>query len=373
MQSFYPILFAFQLLFGDPAPQISTQKNIQIKLSNESGKVTQTFILNLEDPNTDILFQYEVPKEHLDYKAWAFEVIEPTQKLSYQMAFESKLPKLIHWDGYFDAKTSIQNNQKYKVRLLLIKEKNSIFASEWNEFSVVVAKERPAPLEPSRSSNVYITPTLQILMSQLKTTSLTSLFQMHYSADVRMILYNRHTLEARLETTSSTPIDFGQTDLSFYYSDMSFYYRFRILGSPNRPPSFYSIPSYIPRKFEHKKYGREFYGPPFNLEIGAKYFNTNLRGIATSLIDSEILRQSSGAAFVIKSDQQISFLRLHEGIEAGYAFISGQAMSLLGEVFLTYDQFSWLSPGMYFRYQMLTATGYSNSLMSMGLIFQLKI
>jgi hypothetical protein len=325
MQSFYSIFMALGLLFADPSPEVTTQKNIQIKLSNESGKVTQTFILNLEDPSTDILFQYEVPKEHLDYKAWAFEVIDPNQKLSYQMAFESKLPKLIHWDGYFDAKTSIQNNQKYKVRLLLIKDKNTVFGSEWSDFSVLVAKERPAPLEPSRSSKVYITPTLQILMSQLKTATLTSLFQMHYSADVRMILYNRHTLEGRFETTASTPLDFGQTDLSFYYSDMSFYYRFRIFGTPNRPPSFYSIPSYIPRKFEHKKYGREFYGSPFNLEVGAKYFNTNLRGIAASLIDTEILRQFSGAAFVLKADQQISFLRLHEGFEGGFGFISGQA------------------------------------------------
>lgn len=364
-------------------PPIVTDKDIKISLYSNSGQNTPVFLLNYEDPNTDILFHYEVPKHQDNYVSWAFEVTQPKQNQAYQMAFEGHLPKIIHWDGYFDAKSSVQVQQKYFVRLLLVKKDNQIAASEWREFTVLPMKEKPAPLDPSRDPDFYISPTAGILLSTVQSNAVASLSSMHYQTNVRFYLGRRSTLEAKWESTAPFAIALSNGDTAFTFSSLSFYYRFRFFGAPSRPPSFSVIPSYIPRKRQQREYGGEFYGPRFNLELGLGYFHQVLRSEQNSALDAVLPGQMNGASAVLKADEQIGRFRFFQGVEVGSTLITGSVFSMSGELALGYDYFENVEPALYARYTLFNgntlATSInpllpiSGSILSFGLMIQLKV
>lgn len=337
-------------------PQITTTTAISVFLVNERGEETTGLGVPKGKGVKDILFKYVLKEDAKNFTSWAFEVTDPDHNLSYRMAFEGKLPPLLHWDGIFNAKDSIAVNHKYFMRLLLITRDNKVLASPWAFFNT---KVKPLVTGPRTSGNLislYITPTGGLYGLYLRTKNYeTAAFPTLYG-DVRLVWKDIHTFGLRLEATSNVLFGYAETASGFFYSDISLFYRYRLMGAPIRAPLVPVFPAYADARARNVEFRLERFAKPQNAEVGVRIFNSLLRGYDGAPIDPELSRFVQGLAITGHYDRALGAFRFHGGVEAGYTVFRGRLVLGSAEVGFTYERVASLSPGLQIRYQILTGS-----------------
>lgn len=336
---------------GAEEQTVETSAALGVFLVNDRAELVTTLRMPKDKPPNNIIFKHSGSEDFENYDGWALEVTDPAQNLSYRLGVQGKLPSLLHWDGMFNALNKISVNQKYLFRLLLTTKEEKVIASPWAFFITRIKRPYEKPRMTENTISLYVVPTGGVSSVLLRTKSFQAgLFPTIY-ADARLIWKDIHTLGLRFETSSNAIFQSERTSAGFFYSDFSLFYRYRFFGSPLRSPLLPVVPQYGKPDTKEPRFRIEVFSPPENLEVGARLFNSMLRGFGNTVIEYELMRAVQGAAATVHYDRLFSRLRLFGGAELGYSFFRGKVLLASLEGAVTYERFRDVSPGLQVRYQ----------------------
>ncbi len=330
---------------------LPTSASISISPTDPLGNsVTE---IGLEKQNIggfyDLLFRTRVAKPYDDYVSWAFEAHDPQESHSYQMAFEGKLPEVIHWDGLFSDESEIKLNKKYFIRLILVRPDGKLVASPWGPIVTGKKKAYEGPKNRGEYITLYVMPNGGGHFIILKTASqTTSMFPAVYG-DFRLHLMDKYMCGMGFATTANALFGYQATPTGFGYAEISGFCRYRVLGQPLRAPIVPLSPSFMGKTFK-PSVPDDLYGKPMNFEVGAKLFYTTLRGFPGTPLDAELFRSATGMSATLNVDRAFWLLRAHAGLELGYSVFRGSLLAAGAEFGLTYDRLKDVAPGIQLKY-----------------------
>lgn len=323
-------------------------------LLGEKGNPTTTYTIP-GDKNTlrDLQFRASLTDNYQKYTSWAVEFSEPTQNLSYRISEQGKIPEVLHWDGSFTTKDSVQPNHRYFARLLLILENNQVVVSPWTPFEAVPGRVEESGKIPMHTLDLYVVPDMGLHLATIKTRNMTS-SEPTLSGDIRFIWSNKHTLGFGYEATSKGLLRVPDSASDVFYSEITVFYRYRLLGAPTRAPWISGIPP--EENFKLGVPAAEIIPAPpaWNLEVGTRFYSSVLRGQGNRPIDGELARSFQGLALTANADRELGFLRLHAGADFGFSFISSKTVLAIFKAALTYEKIQFVSPGLLVRYHMIS-------------------
>lgn len=297
----------------------------------------------------DLLFRTQVGKPYDDYVSWAFEAHDPQESHTYQMAFEGKLPDVIHWDGLFSDESEIKLNKKYFIRLILVRPDGKLVASSWGPVVTGKKKAYEGPKNRGEYITLYVMPNGGGHFIMLKTATQTvSMFPSVYG-DFRLHLFDKYMCGMGFATTANTLFGYQATATGFGYADISGFCRYRAVGQPLRAPIVPLTPSFMGKNFK-PNVPDDLYGSPLNVEVGAKLFYTTLRGFPGTPLDAELFRSATGMSATVNIDRAFWLFRAHGGLELGYSVFRGSVLAAGAEFGLTYDRLKDVAPGIQVKY-----------------------
>lgn len=173
--------------------------------------------------------------------------------------------------------------------------------------------------------------------------------------DIKVLYAENHTFGLGFDSTSNIIFNTAPTQTGFFYSDYSLFYKFRILGSPLRPPQIPVIPPYSTVRYTPRPPANAF-GKPTSLEVGVRVHQTVLRGFGNEPIDAELARAFTGASLLLSASQAVGPLRVHGALEAGHSIAQGNITSMGFEAAVTYERFASISPGIQLKVTNLSGT-----------------
>jgi hypothetical protein len=341
----------------------------------------QTHIVHIprqERSAKDIIFSHKVPEKLEDYASWVLEVRDPARELRYEGLYEGEMPKVLHWDGFFNDRSGVQINQKYFARLLLVTKEKKVFASPWTFFSTRPIGEYDGTKIGSNYLKLYVLPTVAINNVTLETKSYQQSLAPNIMGDLRLVKGD-NSFGIKFEVTANVLVNYSAivNPDSFFYSDFSIFYRYRVIGAPPHAPVLPISPLYDGGRAP--PVGASAYGRPIDVEVGAKLFDTTIRGFANQPIDAELAQNATGMAATLDMDVALWLFRLYVNGEFGYSALKGSLTSIQFQASFTIDRFEYFSPGIQFKYLDLSGTPYGssnqidNKLSFLGVVFYFKL
>lgn len=366
----------------DTDQQLMTLNTMQVFLADERGEPISTIPITPKDPELDLLFRYKIPERSLEYVSWAFEVSQPEKALNYQMAFEGKVPQVLHWDGIFANGSEIAVNQKFYVRLLLVTKTNRILASPWAAFNTTLRSGNEYVKTIPSFIDLFILPSGGTNYMYLSANTGSATVAPNIFGDFRLIYKNEHTMGLGFDVTSNTLFALNALSNGFSYSDLNLFYRYRLMGAPIRPPVVPMLPGFMGSKVK-PVLPRDAYGKTTNMEVGVKFNTSTLRGYNGTDLNPGLAKKFQGVSLQYFVDRAVWDLRLHGELSLGYSAFTGKIASIDAAASITYDVLGSFSPGLQFRDLFLTGTSYdeftgttnsvANNLMMFGVVVYFKL
>ncbi len=337
---------------------VDTVQEIAISLVNEDGQSAASYPIPAGSNTVkDVLFKPTINDRLLDYRRAVLEISDPSRNLIYKMPFEGQVPPIIHWDGFFTDNESVETDQRYFVRLLLVYPDKQILSSPWAFFSTRLRTVYDdARKVKGNYVSLYIIPTGALHTLILSTPNTQSAIFPNVYGDVSLVWKEKHSLTLKLEATSNIIFNYNTQRDGVFYSDISLYYRYRLAGGPLRAPVLPASPPFGNYKFRVPNGRPEVWGRPFNAQVGGRIFYTTIRGPGNQLkvpgatIDEELARRFQGLSLVADCDHLWGEFRFHIGGEVGYTVFQGNLWIFGADAAITYDRFEIVSPGLQLRY-----------------------
>lgn len=369
---------------GQPgALAVKTDSEVQIGVADVNGQLVKEIDLQKDAKGFyDLLFRAKFSEKHADYVSWAFEASDPQENRYYQMAFEGKIPEIIHWDGLFSDETEVKLNKQYHFRLLLVKPDGKLVGSPWNTFTGIVKRPYEGPKNRGEYITLYVMPYGGGHFLVVKTKTQSATIFPNLVGDFRVNLFDEYMCGMGFDTTANTLFGYTASPDSFGFSEISGYCRYRLLGSPLRAPVLPLTPSYMGKDFK-PHIPEDAWGKPTSVEVGVKLFYSTLRGMPGAALDSELFRAATGLSATAHASQAFWVFRAHGGLELGYSVFRGSLLTFSGELGVTFDRLRDLAPGLQFRYsyfggnppgdQVNAATAVANHLLFFGVMGYFKL
>lgn len=333
-----------------PRSNVIVDRSITTFIANEKGQASNHYAMDVMSKGArDVIFMHSVPDDFPAYKSWVLEITDASDTNRFLLSLDGKLPKVLHWDGFFGGGDPIRVGRRYFMRLLMVFEDAGQFVSSpWAYFDTVEKKESAERLNNWETIDLYVAPSAAGYLGILKTKTQKFMTFPCLYADVRAIYDDKHTLAMRFETISNTL--FTYTTSGFFYSDFSLFYLYRLRGAPLRAPVFPVVPPYMENKVK-LQVGEETYGKRENWEVGIRLFYTVLRTTLANPTDIELVRAANGLSLITHYDRSVySFRAMFDG-ELGYSLFAGRVLTAAAGFTLAYDRFRTVLPGLQFRYQ----------------------
>lgn len=337
---------------GVEALNVTSSPAVHIALTDANGDAVKEIGLEKDIKGFyDFFFKTKIDKPHQDYTSWAFEARDPQEGRYYQMAFEGKLPEIVHWDGIFSDETEVKLRKKYFFRLVLVKPGGNLVGSPWISFATGKKKPYEGPKNRGEYITLYVMPRGGAHLIYLKTNSLSKILYPSAYGDFRIHLLDSYMCGMGFTTTANTVFGYNASAEGFGYSDISGFCRYRLVGRPLRAPILPQSPSYMGKDFK-ANIPEDVWGAPNNLEVGARLFYSTLRGFAGSALDAQLFRSITGLAATLNYDRALWLFRAHLGLEGGYSVFQGSILTGTVDFGLTYDRLRDIAPGIQIRYSL---------------------
>ncbi|MCB0403407.1 MAG: hypothetical protein KDD51_01380 [Bdellovibrionales bacterium] len=334
------------------APSVQEVSALQVFLITETGEPTTTLSVAPSTPPDNVVFKYNVPETLKDYEAWALEINDPKRKLTYRMAFEGRMPPLLHWDGKFNATDQLLADQKHFYRLLLIRNGVEIYASPWASFLTQGVEGAGAKDFDQNVVKIGIIPTGAVYAAVIRAGNIQKLFFPVLQLDTQLAIGEKDTVGYRLETTSNI-LTASSDSTTFFYTDISVFYRRRLAGKPITSPTIQYFPPYVEadwtQKYEVKKLPAQT-----NFEVGMRMMISVLKGYEGRPLDDEAYGNLKGLVLTGHYSTPFGIFRLRADAEIGYSLFKGRFWMGGLELATTIELFPEISVGPHLRYKFTT-------------------
>lgn len=335
-------------------PSIKQSDKINVFLITETGDATAILEATPSSPPRNVVFKYNVPKEISDYDAWALEIADTRRNLTYRLAYEGRMPPLLHWDGSFSPTERLETNGKYYFRLLLIKSEFEITASPWYSFKTKEVEGLGAKEFSENSVKLGIVPNGSWYGLMVLTEVGRKILFPVLMLDTQIQTEKNHIFAYRLETSSNilggVRPGFGD---AIFYTDLSLYYRYRLAGSPIKSPQVeyfppYSTPDWT-QKYEVRQLPRQV-----NFEIGARFMISLLDSFESDPLDDSLYGSYMGTNLMLHASFPFGIFRLRMDGEIGYSVFKGRFFIAAFEMGTTLELLPEISIGPHLRYRLVS-------------------
>lgn len=335
---------------GAEMPSIRVVDKINVFLITETGEPTAVLESTPSAPPKNIVFKYSLPREAQDYDAWALEISDTRRNLTYRLAYEGKLPPLLHWDGAFSPTERLESTGKYFYRLLLIRNEFEITASPWFNFSTKEVEGLGAKEFSDNSVKLGIVPNGSWYALLVQSSAGRKMLFPVLMLDTQIHTEKSHVFAYRLESSSNIlggSAGFGDP---LFYTDLSLYYRYRLAGASIRTPQVEYFPPYVTpdwtQKYEVKQLPRQT-----NFEVGVRMMISLLDSFESNPLDDALFGEYMGANLMLHSSFPFGIFRMRLDGEVGYSIFKGRFFVAAFEMSTTLEIFPEISIGPHLRYR----------------------